>query len=74
MADKQNYTSFTLQIPRVDLDAADAVLQDIGLSRSAAIRLFLRQVAIQKRIPFDLTSRQYAARGINGNSPDDIFP
>jgi addiction module RelB/DinJ family antitoxin len=36
--------------------AAEAVLEEIGLSLSDAISLFLSQVGIQKAIPFPLTA------------------
>jgi addiction module RelB/DinJ family antitoxin len=35
---------------------ADAVLNDLGLDASTAIRVFLKQVIAQKGIPFAITS------------------
>ena len=44
---------------RVDDDVkrgAEQVLNDIGLSMSTAINVFLRKVAREKRIPFELSA------------------
>ena len=44
---------------RVDDDVkrgAEQVLNDIGLSMAAAINVFLRKVAREKRIPFELSA------------------
>ena len=44
---------------RVDDDAkhnAEKTLNDIGLSMSAAINIFLKTVAREKRIPFELSA------------------
>lgn len=44
---------------RVDDDVkrgAEQALNDIGLSMSTAINVFLRKVAREKRIPFELTA------------------
>lgn len=44
---------------RVDDDVkrgAEQVLSDIGLSMSTAINVFLRKVAREKRIPFELSA------------------
>ena len=44
---------------RVDDDVkrgAEQALSDIGLSLSAAINVFLRKVARERRIPFELTA------------------
>lgn len=60
---------FNVSVPSDELESANKVLKTIGLSTQTAIRLFLNQVRIQKRIPFDLTARQ---EGANGNKPDDI--
>ena len=44
---------------RIDNDlkqSAERVLDDIGLSMSAAITVFLKAVSREKRIPFELTA------------------
>ena len=44
---------------RIDTDlkqSAERVLDDIGLSMSAAITVFLKAVSREKRIPFELTA------------------
>lgn len=71
---KEEKTRFNIEMSKHDVEEADKVFDVIGISRQMAIKLFIRQVAIQKRIPLDLTARQMPAKGINGNSPDDIFP
>ena len=51
---------------RVDDDVkhnAEKTLNDIGLSMSAAINIFLKTVAREKRIPFELSADPfYSAR------------
>ena len=39
---------------------AEAVLDEIGLSASSAIRLFLKRIAKQGRLPFKLTTGNFA--------------
>ncbi len=39
---------------------AEAVLDEIGLSASSAIRLFLKRIAKQGRLPFRLTTGDFA--------------
>ena len=44
---------------RIDDDIkkdAEAVLDDIGISMTAAITIFLKKVANEQRIPFELTA------------------
>lgn len=36
-------------------EEAEKVLEGLGVSLSTAIEMYLRQIAIQERIPFDLT-------------------
>ncbi len=41
---------------------AEAVLDEIGISLSAAVTVFLKKVARERRIPFELTAAAPAAR------------
>ncbi len=50
--------------------SAEAVLENIGLSTSAAITIFLKKVGREKRIPFELT----ADPGANSDEHELIFP
>lgn len=38
-------------------DEAEQVLNQLGISLSTAIEMYLRQIALQERIPFDLTTK-----------------
>ena len=52
---------------RVDDDVkrrAEQVLDDIGLSMSAAINVFLRKVAREHRIPFELSADELNAETV----------
>ena len=46
---------------------AEAVLDDIGISMTAAVTIFLKKVANEKKIPFELT-----ASGLIGNQEKNI--
>ncbi len=49
---------------RIDEDVkknAEAVLDDLGLSMSAAITVFLKKVGRERRIPFELSLDQFYA-------------
>lgn len=51
---------------RVDDDVkrgAEQALSDIGLSMSTAINVFLRKVAREKRIPFELSADPFYSEG-----------
>ena len=53
---------------RVDDDVkrrAEQVLDDIGLSMSAAINVFLRKVAREHRIPFELSADELNAETVD---------
>jgi len=45
-----------LRIPYDDKQAAQKVLDELGLNFSSAIKLFLRQVVREQRIPFDISA------------------
>ena len=50
---------------RIDDDvksSAERTLEDIGLSMSAAINIFLRTVARENRIPFELSADPFYSR------------
>ena len=49
-------TQISFNIDENVITKADAVLNDIGLSMSEAITVFLKKVARERRIPFDLTA------------------
>ena len=38
-------------------DEAEQVLNQLGISLSTAIEMYLRQIALQERIPFELTTK-----------------
>jgi len=45
-----------VRVPDQLKEQATTILKDMGLSPSAAVRLFLSQVIKQKRIPFEILS------------------
>jgi DNA-damage-inducible protein J len=50
---------------RVDAELkaqAEAVLEELGLNASEAIRLFYKQIALRKGLPFDVTIPNAATR------------
>ena len=59
MSDKERHMAKNIQLTAtVDEDVKNesaAILQEIGLSMSSAIEIFLRQLIRHRGIPFDLT-------------------
>lgn len=44
-----------LRIDHADKKAAEAVLKDLGLNFSSAIKLFLKQVVREQKLPFEIS-------------------
>jgi len=46
-----------IRIDKKDKDEARKVLESLGLDMSSAIKLFLKQVVIQRGLPFDVLAK-----------------
>lgn len=66
--------SHTTQISfRIDEDikkSAEAALNDMGLTMSAAITVFFKKVGIEHRIPFELTAEPVYSQALDMFSDD----
>lgn len=65
----------TIQI-RIDEEtkaAAKKVLDDLGLDLSTAIKLYLKQVALRRAIPFELTAASSIVNSNQGEVNDTVL-
>ena len=57
-------------------ERAEAVLEQLGLSMSTAITLYLKQIALQRRIPFEIslpTNSPIALGGLSDAEFDELM-
>ncbi len=57
-----NTTQVSFRIDNEVKQGAELVLDDLGLSMSAAITVFLKKVAREHRIPFDLSADPFYSK------------
>ncbi|MBI9109976.1 type II toxin-antitoxin system RelB/DinJ family antitoxin [Maridesulfovibrio ferrireducens] len=61
-------TTLNIRVPKELKAGSKEALQMLGLTPSAAIRLFLTHVVNQQAIPFTITTEKYSERSVSNNN------
>ena len=53
-------------------EQAELILEQLGISMSTAMSIYLRQIVLQRKIPFEMKLPEYSLRNYNNISDEDF--